>query len=924
MKLKNALILNSSFNEIFYEIGGILYLFEQGYIPDVIISTSFSSITAGLLSKEPTVRGVREIIDFYKFIGNNELLNKSLFQKLLPIKSYYSYKNLEAKLRKFLPESFNLLKIPVYIISYDLNLNDFRIFGTKENDNVIKAIMSSISIPDIYKPYEFENGKYISSCIFPFKLVEFALELGVNNIIYFIGDYNKLSTIISKDYKLLLNQNYKEFTEEISELFSRILIYEIKTNKNLFDFSKLREKVDEGYKETRKKYIYYKLFRFGRVKETLDLLKRPDLSEEEKIIKAYAIYLEGDVPQAYTQFSQLYEKYPDNEIIITGYSNTLIDIGEIEQAGEILEGFKNRTKNPYFFDALSRYYFYRGEIDKSIENLKIAMNYAKNEPVAYNLALIHYAITMASIGRIREAIDSFTTAINNLEYLDNAYYLSFAYVNALNLYLSINKNQKVEEIANKLENYLELSGSSRIKFVYYLNYGFSKPQTVKDYIRKAINIAIEKGDQNLLSLGLSALADSYLISNEPEKAEIYSLEALETSRKNNLFYNLINSLIRAVSSKIFLEKYNEALSLFSILENEDELPIPNLLEILYLKIFIYDKTNQTENFEKTLKRAIEIIKEHKITNTQRLVNNIRERILEILAQNLDIDTIIELNDSLILSKKIKLNPKSKIEFLEKLKLEDSINYIEDIKSFSNDTSLKIYIDKFAEHWRNVCEQYISTFGDINYFFNNDVRPITIFGDELNLYILLFLILNRDKILTYGNISLTFGIHSENIKPRLKQILEIIEPWTISKTPKYLTIEDNRILFRTDENFKVDIYLFEDYLNRNELENAISLYDGDFVPSLTHPYFSEVRNKLKEKYLNAVYELAKNYISDKAYDKAIIILEKLLSRDILNLEHLKLLISTLYKIGRRAYAYEWYLRYLSVIDEPKFKFEEVVL
>jgi DNA-binding SARP family transcriptional activator len=97
-----------------------------------------------------------------------------------------------------------------------------------------------------------------------------------------------------------------------------------------------------------------------------------------------------------------------------------------------------------------------------------------------------------------------------------------------------------------------------------------------------------------------------------------------------------------------------------------------------------------------------------------------------------------------------------------------------------------------------------------------------------------------------------------------------------------------------------------------------------MPYITHPYFSELRNKLKNMYLDAVYNLAKKFISENQYDRAVVILESLLNRDILNVEHLKLLIWTLYKLGKRAYAYEWYLRYLSKIEEPKFKFEEAIL
>ncbi len=923
MNLKNVLILNNNFNEIFLEAGGILYLFEQGFIPDAIISTSFSSITSAFLGKEPTIRGIRDILDFYRNLKKDDVLHKSFLGKIF-LKKDYSSDKLEKFLRKNLPESFGLLKIPVYIVAYNVKTTEFKVFGQDPKDNIIMAIKNSISIPPIYK-----NENYISANISPSKLIEIALEIGANRIYYFIGDYNKLSEIILKDYKILLKQNYKDFIEDISELASRILIFELKSSNKLLDFSKSKILIEEGYKQTRKQYISYRLFRFGRVKETLELLKRPDLDDDEKIIKAHAIYLEGDIPQAYNQFSQLYEKYPENELVIIGYANSLIDIGDLKTAGELLESYKNRTKNPYLFDSLSRYYFYKGEIDKSLESLKIAINYSKNDPIAYNLALIHYAIIMASIGRFKEAYESFNNVIVNLKNFDNAYYLSFAYTNVMNFYIKQRDKKKLEILKTEIEESLNLSGSSRTKFLFYLNYAFTISETDKEkaisYIKNSIDIAVEKGSPQMLSLGLNGLGDIYANLNEFEKSEIYLNEALKITKENELIYNMILTLTSLIQLKIVLNKIDEAIKLFEILPSDEQIPPPDLIILNSLKALIYYKIGDNEKFRTYLKITKNLINEFKIFEHSKIFPALENEISKLISSEMTIDEIIEIGSDFLLSEKIKNEPKVIKEFLEKLNVEDSLNYIEIIKNIAKEEQkFKIQIDRFSEHWRKFCEQYITTFGDIVYFFNNDIKPITIFGDDINLLILLYLISNRNRVITYGNLSIAFGIHSENIKPRLKQILEVIEPWTITQTPKYLIIENDRILFKTDENFKVDLYLFEDYLKNGDLESAINIYHGDFIPYITHPYFSELRNKLKNMYLDAVYNLAKKFISENQYDRAVVILESLLNRDILNVEHLKLLIWTLYKLGKRAYAYEWYLRYLSKIEEPKFKFEEAIL
>lgn len=928
MSLKNALILNSNFNEIYSEIGGLLYLFEQGYVPDVIIASSFSSITGALLAKEPSIKGIREIIDFYKFLKRQDFLNENFLKKILTIKSFYSTKSLEYKLRKVLPQSFKLLKIPLYILAYNVDKDSIKVFNKEGDDNLISAIMSSLSIPGVYRPYILNGQSYISSVFYPSYVLEFALEIGVNNVNYFIGDYRKISEIVPKDYKLLLIQNYKEFLEETSRSTSRILIYNTSLDRNLFDFSDSKKLIDRGYQETRKKYIYYRLFRFGRIKEALDLLKRPDLSDEERIMKAYATYLEGDISQAYIQFSELHNNFPDNILVINGYTNTLIDIGEIEQAGEVLENYKNRTDDPYFFDTFSRYYFYRGEIDKALECLKIAMNYSKNDQIAYNLALVHYGIIMHSIGNSKEALDSFIRACDNLKNLDNAYYLSFAYTNFLNFYLQSQEFQKIEILKTEIEELLELSGSSRTKFIFYLNYSvflqkYNMELSLK-YRKKALDIAIDKGSTNLLVLSLLSISDAYVMSKEFQKAELYANEAFKIAKENNLTSYIVLSLKNLIQIKAILGKLEEALELLSLIDERD---IPPIYQVAFdmIKLFIFGKKEDTE----VVNRIIQNLK----ARIHEFVFAVRE-VFDIVAIEVENRIIphLSINDLLLISKDIKpmlkrkleTEPKAKLDFLENLNLEDSINYIDEIRSFSGDPRFKIYIGRFTEHWRKVCEQYITLFGEIMYFFNNDIRPLSVFGDDFNLLILIYLIVNKNKILTYGNISIAFGIHSENIKLRLRHILDVIEPWSIVQTPKYLIVEEDKILFKTDENFKVDLHLFQEYLEKGSLEAAINIYRGDFVPNITHPFFVNLRNEIKLKYLNVVYELAQKYISDKAYDRAIFVLESLLNRDILNLEHLKFLISILYKIGKRAYAYEWYLRYLSIVEEPKFKFEEAIV
>ncbi len=920
MKTKIVFILNSNFNEIFSEIGGIKYLIERGIIPDVIIATSFSSINAIFIAKNPTTKGIEEGIDFYKFLKKEDVLDegeKSIFEEILPIKVPYSYRKLISKLGGILPKEFRLLKIPTYIMGYDTNRNEIKVFGMELSDNIANSIACAISIPGIYKPYE---SNYISANLYPILLIEFALKLRANSIYYFIGDYNKLSEIIAKDYKLLLNQNYKEFFEEISKQALYIHLFETKTDRKLFDFTDIKSLVDEGYRNTRKRYTYYRLFKHGRVRETLELLKRSDLDDEEKIIKAYAFYMEGEGLEAYNLFSELYKKYPNNELVIGGYIETLTYLSKFDEAYDIIEKLDKDNKNPYILVAIGQYYHRKGEVARALDYYKLAMENAKDDPIAYGIALRRYGSSLYILGEYREAFHCASKALENFKKTDNAYELANSYY----LLMLVSSSPLLFDIYEKL---IDICGSSFLKFQLYSEYAHISCSI--DYAKKALEIAKEKKNLKFIGRALSGVSEIYVILKDYDRASVYAIESLEIARQSDDLLNELWIKIMLLAIKILQNNLKETLEIMSLLPDDEEMPsVLYAHEFNFLKLCIYSRLNQTENYNKVANKIKENVKEIGLSGYEDIIMLSKELSKEIdkeLSKILDIKELIMCgaNARGAINIKLENEPKSRIEFLENLNNENSIYYIDEIKRLSKDKHLRIYIYNFTEQWRANLKQYIIAFRDFLYFINDELRNMEVFNDNFNLIIFLYLLANREKVLTYGNISIAFGMHSENIKERLRNILEVIEPWVIAQNPKYIIMEEDKVLFRTDENLKVDFILFEEYIKDNNLESAINLYRGDFVPSINHPFFNELRKKLKDSYLNAVYKLSREYIESKNYDRGIVLLEDLLNREITNLRHLILLISTLYKIGKRAKAYEWYIRYLSVVDEAEFKFEEAI-
>ena len=169
-----------------------------------------------------------------------------------------------------------------------------------------------------------------------------------------------------------------------------------------------------------------------------------------------------------------------------------------------------------------------------------------------------------------------------------------------------------------------------------------------------------------------------------------------------------------------------------------------------------------------------------------------------------------------------------------------------------------------------------------------------------------------------------------MRERLRFIQQIIEPWVITETPKYLILHEDEFVFNTDENFETDysiflenITLFEESENYAYLEKAVEIYHDDFLTDTDHNYFDRIRKSLREKYMNAVLQLATYYAAEGETDKSIAILENFLLRYPDSEQHVKLLIKLLYREERRSTAYEWYLRYVSATDREPFDFYEVI-
>ncbi len=930
--LKNGLIFDGSLNRAIMQAGAALYLFERGFKPHIVIGTSFGAINAVFIAAEPTPKGIKRLLEFWSRVNEKILFRRNFLDRIRRKREFELDEMLEL-LERYLPSATHVLEIPILITTYDLQKEELVVW--RDHTHLPELVLAAMAIPGIFKPVLLENRPHVSGVVNLSGLYESAIERNVTSIYAIESDNEKLLDRIDNRFKLYMKQNLilskeRNFPEKTFRRFR------IEAPAPFDDFSSHTHLWEWGYRQLRKQYIEGRLLKLGRVKESLELLSRPDLTIDEEVLKAHAHYMEGDLWKAYEEFDSLSreEGIQENPIFITGFSNLLIDMGSIEEAEKLLmEGKSRFPDNPYIYDSMSRITFQRGDVRGTLEYLRTAIKHAreKHDPIAQNLALNHMGVAYYMMGDLKQALSMLEESAGNMRILENAYYTVISYNNLVKVYNDTGQLMQAENSIKTMEEYALLSGSSRAMAIYYSTYASTLAHTnLKEAIeieKKGLRIAVNKNDLNMIPLFLVSIATKYIILGEAEKAVKYLREAMEISLDNNLAYPYQISAVQLAGAYILIGKKEEAEKVILEAQSTGRLAPIVQLQIEALRLYLYGQ----EDLREFVRKLVEIPSVNSVLGP--LPQPVREYLYRYMEEKVDIEMLVRMNLKDVLMSKLEKDPSARGRFIESISPEQSLQFIEVIKSFADrfrEEGYELKLRKITRFWQNHVKQFIKTFGQFTYFFNQEPVPQGMLGDDMNRMILLFLITNEGRNLAIGNISSVFGIHSENVRERLRFIQQIIEPWVITETPKYLILHEDEFVFNTDENFETDysiflenITLFEESENYAYLEKAVEIYHDDFLTDTDHNYFDRIRKSLREKYMNAVLQLATYYAAEGETDKSIAILENFLLRYPDSEQHVKLLIKLLYREERRSTAYEWYLRYVSATDREPFDFYEVI-
>jgi len=914
------------------QAGAALYLFERGFKPHIVIGTSFGAINAVFIAADPTPKGIKRLLEFWNKVNEKLLFKRSLLDRLRGRKEF-KLDNLMELLDRYLPTATHALEVPLLITTYDLNKEEIVVW--QDHSYLPELVLASMAIPGIFQPVKLEDHIHVSGVVNLSGLYEAAIERNVTTIYAIESDNEKLLDRIDSKFRLYMKQNLilskeRNFPEKTFQRFR------MESPIPFEDFSNHTQLWEWGYRQLRKQYVERRLLKLGRVKETLELLSRPDLTRDEEVLKAYALYMEGDLWKAFEEFDTLSQEegIEENPIYIVGFSNLLIDMGSVEQAEKLLTEGKNRfPQNPYIYDTLSRITFHRGDVRGALEYLRTAIKLAreKHDPIAQNLSLNHMGITYYMMGDMKQALSMLEESANNMRILEHAYHTVVAYNNLIKVYNDTGQLMQAEHSVKMMEEYAILSGSSRAMAIYYSTYASTLAHTnLKEAIeieKKGLRIAVEKNDLNMIPLFLVSIATKYTILGEAEKAEKYLREAMEISLDNNLAYPYQISVVQLAGVYILMGKKEEAEKVILEAQTMGRLAPIIQLQLEALRLYLYGQ----EDLRDYIRKLSEIPSVNSVLGP--LPPPVKDFLYRYMEEEVDVETLIRMNLKDVIMKKLEKDPSARERFIEAITPEQSLQFIEIIKAFADKfraEGFELKLRKITRFWQNNVKQYIKTFGQFTYFFNQEPVPQGALGDNMNRLILLFLITNEGKKLAIGNISSVFGIHSENVKERLEFIQQTLEPWVITESPKYLIIHEDEFIFNTDENFETDyriflenIALFEESGNYAYLERAIEVYHDDFLIDTRHYYFDRIRQNLKEKYMDAVLQLALHYTDEGETDRAIALLENFLLRYPDSEEHTKLLVKLLYREDKRSTAYEWYLRYVSATDKEPFDFYEVI-
>lgn len=193
-KEKLALVLSGGSAYGFAHIGVIKALLEHGIVPDIVVGTSMGAIIGGLFAGGVSVEEMESTLSHF---SRSKIVDFSLFS--LFKKGMLHGGKVTHILQNFLGEK----NIEDYSISFACIASDLK-SGEKvvfSSGNMVNAIRSSMSVPGIFSPVEFDDRLLVDGGLCDNLPVDVARSMGADKVIAvdvctFYQQQNDLSSTI--------------------------------------------------------------------------------------------------------------------------------------------------------------------------------------------------------------------------------------------------------------------------------------------------------------------------------------------------------------------------------------------------------------------------------------------------------------------------------------------------------------------------------------------------------------------------------------------------------------------------------------------------------------------------------------------------------------------------------------------------------
>lgn len=243
--------------------GQIRQFNEFGFYPDLIQTTSMGSYQGQFFQFQIPFK------QYFNFLNDmNNLFNDLLdyivqgiegIGNLLSRFGFYDSNNIINVVKKHIPDTWNKMKIPIQMTSFDVNNNKEHIFGYKQDKSIppYLAIVQSGCTQPFQTPIKYNNmfyidGGYVNNL--PINLIkDFETKIVISpDKDTNINKNNKINNLFDFLFKIVSNLSLKvnKINEEEVKKYIHI-ISGVKDVQTIFDFHQYKENMELGYERTK-------------------------------------------------------------------------------------------------------------------------------------------------------------------------------------------------------------------------------------------------------------------------------------------------------------------------------------------------------------------------------------------------------------------------------------------------------------------------------------------------------------------------------------------------------------------------------------------------------------------------------------------------------------------------------------------------